>query len=303
MIEFGKPNRKAFTLVELLVVIAIIGVLIALLLPAVQAAREAARRSSCTNNLKQWALAVHNYHDTNRRFQLGLTSNGSRANWWIYALPYAEQENLYDLVNFNSGGNTCCQNLGPNGAYNTIVESAACPSDPGAKFISSQGFQGNYVACYGSTDFQAMGFNVGTNGNGLFFRDSKTGFEDATDGSSNTVLLGEILVNDDYDTSSSHDIRGRYWNWHGGGVLFSTLHNPNTTVPDRTDVHCQSRPQRNLPCNSSNVNNLVSMRSNHPTGGLAAFADGSVHFIPETINNATWNNLGQRNDGNVIGDF
>ncbi|MCR9118186.1 MAG: DUF1559 domain-containing protein [bacterium] len=294
----GNRKRRGFTLVELLVVIAIIGVLIALLLPAVQAAREAARRSSCTNNLKQWALAIHNYHDTRRSFPVGLHDTHGRGNWWIHSLPYAEQNNLYDQANL-SPGNRCCSSLGPNGAANTVVDSATCPSDPNAGAVVNQGFQGNYVACFGDTDFQATGYNVGTNGNGIFFNRSKTGFQDITDGSSNTAMIAEILVNDGY---SGHDIRGRYWNFHGGGVLFSTLHNPNTTVGDRTDVHCQSRPEQNMPC-ASGGNNILSLRSQHPTGGLCAFADGSVHFIPETINNTTWNDLGQRNDGNVVGEF
>jgi len=293
-----KRSNSGFTLVELLVVIAIIGVLVALLLPAVQAAREAARRSSCNNNLKQYALGLHNSHDTFLKFPVGLHDTHGRGNWWIHVLPFVEEENLYQKANL-SPGNRCCGSLGTGGAHNVVVDSAACPSDPGGGHVDTQGFQGNYVGCFGDTDFQASGYNVGMNGNGIFYNRSETRFRDITDGTSNTVMLGEILVRQGY---SGHDIRGRYWNFHGGGVLFSTLHNPNTSVGDRTDVHCQSLPEQNLPCANSG-NNILSLRSWHPGGAQCAFADASVHFISETINNVTWNDMGQRNDGNVLGEY
>lgn len=291
-------NRRGFTLVELLVVIAIIGVLIALLLPAVQAAREAARRSSCNNNLKQQALAIHNYHDTNRKFPMGSATSEPRVNWWHHTLPYVEQTNLYEAVTPWTGN--CCNALSRNtGLYEAVVDSSVCPSDPNGGAVESQGFQGNYVANFGDTDF-AQGTQflaVGNNGNGVFFGGSKTGFQDLTDGSSNTALIGEILVAAGY--GSNHDMRGRYWNQHGGGIFFSTLRSPNTTAGDSVS-YCQSNTQ-GMPCGTGN--NVNSLRSWHPTGVQVAFSDGSVHFITETINLQTWNDIGQRNDGNVIGEY
>ncbi|MCR9116241.1 MAG: DUF1559 domain-containing protein [bacterium] len=293
-----QERRGGFTLVELLVVIAIIGVLIALLLPAVQAAREAARRTSCTNNLKQFGLALHNYHDTNQKFPIGGKHGEPRDTWWHHTLPYVEQNNLYEKINFNGTG--CCTALGTGGATTVVIDASTCPSDPGAGSVSGQGFQGNYVANFGSTHMEqgTVAYGYGDNGNGLFYGNSKTGFRDITDGSSNTALIAELLVNG--AATSQNDMRGRYWNNDGGGVFFSTLHNPNTTVQDKLKSYCVAAT--NMPCTTSG-NNIVSVRSQHPTGALCCFADGSVHFITETINNATWNNIGQRNDGNVLGEF
>ena len=148
-----------FTLVELLVVIAIIGVLVALLLPAVQQAREAARRIQCSNHLKQLGLAMHNYHDTFQQFPYaqyndvrGNRSHPNRGTWYPTMLPFVEQVALYDRLKPFFGTNAA-----PDWATleirSTIVDGMVCPSDPNGGKQGIQGLQGNYVVSAGSTDF------------------------------------------------------------------------------------------------------------------------------------------------------
>ena len=131
-------RKRGFTLVELLVVIAIIGILIALLLPAVQAAREAARRTQCTNNLKQFGLGMHNYHDTYKTFPYGHDNTGRRVTWFPLILPFIEQQALHD--EFDWVANSWFGAQAP--ACNRDVPGARCPSDPGGLKLQ-QGFHGN----------------------------------------------------------------------------------------------------------------------------------------------------------------
>jgi prepilin-type N-terminal cleavage/methylation domain-containing protein/prepilin-type processing-associated H-X9-DG protein len=201
-------RKRGFTLIELLVVIAIIAVLIALLLPAVQSAREAARRIQCVNNLKQIGLSLHNYHSAYNMFPLGGTlgfcdaSNGF-LNWTSWSaqalmLPYLEQGPLYNSANFNwavvSAGPTVCPEAGPinSTAYNTRVAGYLCPSDGNAGLVRIN----SYYASQGAANF---GDGSG-NSSGLF--DMQIGFSivDDTDGTSNTIAFSEALVGD----SSSH---------------------------------------------------------------------------------------------------
>jgi len=140
-------HRIGFTLVELLVVIAIIGILVGLLLPAVQAAREAARRIQCTNNLKQWSLGMQNYHDTYKTFPYGVDATARRVTWFPLVLPFIEQDALYDAFDFES-----TTWFGGQSPSTTDVETAHCPSAVGPTKIQ-QGIHGNYVACNGSEGF------------------------------------------------------------------------------------------------------------------------------------------------------
>jgi prepilin-type N-terminal cleavage/methylation domain-containing protein/prepilin-type processing-associated H-X9-DG protein len=213
-------TRRGFTLIELLVVIAIIAVLISLLLPAVQSAREAARRAQCTNNLKQIGLGIHNYHTTHNTFPLGGTAawtsgygpNQSWGTWTAQALllGYMEGQPLYNAINFN---HVCCWDIGAyinQTATTSILNVFICPSD-GLSPIPTQndvwtGNTNNYYASAGSsTDFY--------NPNGLFAEALKCyGVQTCTDGTSNTIAFGEALVGTGQDTPPSVK-------WRTGPVL------------------------------------------------------------------------------------
>jgi prepilin-type N-terminal cleavage/methylation domain-containing protein/prepilin-type processing-associated H-X9-DG protein len=308
-------KRKAFTLIELLVVIAIIAVLVGLLLPAVQKVREAAGRLKCQNNLKQLALGLHNYHSTYGRFPLGNSdpigndpgNEGDRRNWAVtYVLPFIEQQAFHDDIEAYLAKGAPYIVYYPNNK--TILPVFMCPSDPanpktltgGPGSTNQQGFHGNYAACAGSTSFNSpSGADGGTKLNGIFYVFSKTRLTDITDGTSNTVMLSELIISPDVTT---HDTRGRLFNpAKQGSVLFSTLYEPNTAVADRLEW-CQTIPMAPCRPTSSEVN--ISARSYHSGGVNAAFADGSNRFVTKNINLQTWNALGTRAGGEVAsGDF
>ncbi len=307
-------NRRAFTLVELLVVIAIIGVLVALLLPAVQAAREAARRSSCSNNLKQIGIGLHNYHDTKLAFPMGqnnwigqnASSKWQRSCWFQLHLPFVEQQPLFDQLDAYTKQTPAPGHVIAFPINNTIVKMFVCPSDgEGPKnettANSKQGFHGNYVLCAGSTVFNPTTPVADPNGinlNGMFFPFSTTKFASNLDGTSNTIYGGEILTVKD---TTAHDLRGRYWNTWQGNVLMSTLYPPNTTVGD-VSSYCITAPRR--PCQGLNTANVVqSARSNHPGGGMFLMGDASVRFIPSTVDLLTYQALGTRQQGETLGNF
>jgi prepilin-type N-terminal cleavage/methylation domain-containing protein len=319
-------HRAGFTLVELLVVIAIIGILVALLLPAIQAAREAARRSQCQNTIKQLAVAMHNHHDTFRRFPAGSRAwyGGSQPNklgyaWAISILPYLEQRSIYDVY---EGGNlledvtkfACCD--WPVAERNTIIPSFICPSQPtNADFIKAgdatngRGMTGNYAACGGngllaSGSGGCDGHGALDNTTGMFQCHRPKAFQDVLDGTSNTLLLAEILIND-----QDADHRGRYYNSHGGDCLFSTLHRPNSSVGDRIQLGCQPGNsavwQRLTPCSpvGGATETVISARSLHVGGVHAALADASVRFVSNDIDAATWSALGTVAGGEAIPNY
>ena len=196
-------QRRGFTLIELLVVIAIIAVLIALLLPAVQQAREAARRTQCRNNLKQLGLALHNYHDNLRTFPPGYVSlfdvagndTGAGWGWCSHLLPQLDQGPLYNQINFNVG----IEQVANDAVRVQTVPTLLCPSDTAPnrwqtamRDLSTGAFlsnicevaSANYVGMFGT-------FEPGVGGDDVFFRNSKIGLRDLTDGSSSTLLVGE----------------------------------------------------------------------------------------------------------------
>ena len=197
-----QPARRGFTLVELLVVIAIIGVLVALLLPAVQAAREASRRMKCTNHLKQFGVALHNYADTykvfpNRRGGFGgLQAN--RISPFVQLLPYLEQKAMHDRIQAGDPANpTAFPPGGPRGdaswaVWNTPPPVFRCPSDPAAITRGNSDKGHNYVLCEGD---QVNFVNTSTNTRGMFTRLACRRFAEVTDGTSNTLLMSETCCN------------------------------------------------------------------------------------------------------------
>ena len=313
----GAPLRKptAFTLIELLVVIAIIAVLVGLLLPAVQKVREAASRAKCQNNLKQLALGLHNYHSSYGGFPPGNTdpigndpgTEGDRRNWAVtYLLPFIEQQAFHDDIEAYLAKGAPYIVYYP--GNKTILSIFMCPSDPanpkiltgGPGSTNQQGFHGNYAACAGSASFNSStGADGGTRLNGMFYVFSKTRLTDISDGTSNTVMLSELIISPDL---TSHDTRGRLFNpAKQGSVLFSTLYEPNTSVADRL-LWCQSIPM--APCRQTYAQINLSARSYHAGGVNATLADGSNRFIANSINLQTWNALGTRAGGEAVGgDF
>ncbi len=302
-----------FTLVELLVVIAIIGVLVAMLLPAVQAAREAARRSSCQNNMRQIAIALHNHHDTHKVFAAGQPLGFYSSNWyadvgnrdrdrscWIGPmLNYMEQTPLADqfqtwIAPPTPPDHTC------NAPFAKIpIATLACPSDGNSPKISSlgQGIHTNYVTCHGSGYATPTADPRGQNLNGMFIGIKKLKMANVKDGLSNTVMLGELLVLD--DSASTHEIRGRVWNSIHAGTLFSTIYPPNSLVGDNVMGYCIA--DKKMPCGTQSVENTyVLARSWHPGGVNVALGDASVRFIPDTIAPATWLAMGTRMGGEAV---
>ncbi len=307
--------RRGFTLVELLVVIAIIGILIALLLPAVQAAREAGRRSQCQNNLKQLSLACHNFHDAHKAFPVGSVGyfgadgGGDRRHWLFFILPFTEENAVYERYMdwFNAGGTAPWWNAPDRMA---ILPTFYCPSDVNSPKTqthedlgpgSDQGFHTNYVGCAASTSFNPNG-SFGDTLSGVFLYKNATTIKRILDGTSTTLLDSEILVALDTLTggySSGHDVRGRFWNpADQGAVVFSTQYPPNTTVPDALN-YCQNTVPA-APCISTNTNIVMYARSDHPGGVNAGMVDGSIRFIANDVDPTLYLQLGTIAGGETI---
>lgn len=308
------PNRRGFTLVELLVVIAIIGILVALLLPAVQAARESARRMQCSNSMKQIALGLHNYHTAHRSFMWGISDRQSEwgvqggldRNCWMHALlPYVEQTALYDRFMDQQKKGISALNWD---LRDTVVSVSICPSDPTQAKTktgsdrSNQGFSGNMVLCAGSTDF---GTRFSTNHmDGLFYSRSKVRIDDIRDGTSNTLMVSELILvpDDSYTTCTGegHDLRGRYNNPPLSNVLFTTLNPPNTNVPDVGTWCATNHPVSPCSCASGYNNERVHARSYHPGGVNGARADGGVGFYSSNADATVFRAIGTRAGGEIV---
>jgi prepilin-type N-terminal cleavage/methylation domain-containing protein len=298
---------SGFTLVELLVVIAIIGILVALLLPAVQAAREAARRTSCINNQKQWALALHNYHDSYKKFPPG-ASNNLRYSWVIKVLSFMEQQSLYNAYNHNDHFYNP-PNINQNADTGVCAQSLAtfyCPSDRanGAKWHGDSYWRsrGNYVVNFGNTRTNWPQLI------GPFQVNFAYSMSIMTDGTSNTLMLGEVVM---YAKDEVWDCRGDIYNDADSGCCFMTETTPNSTVPDACENSVCSAPDPTVknppPCTSGGTYDgsssapMVALRSKHTGGAISAMGDGSVQFFTQTIDPNTWRALGSTKAGDVAG--
>lgn len=316
-------GRKAgFTLIELLVVIAIIAILIALLLPAVQQAREAARRSQCKNNLKQLGLAMHNYHDTHGTFPYAYRSfdnppggaglppgtTKARDTWFHRVLPFIEQATLYNK--YESTNDVFVNGTQFRTLAATKIASFVCPSNPdygGAGANLSDGFQGTYGVCLAGSSVGgslATGLETTTSGKGMFFYASSIRMRDLIDGTSNTLLASESIARP-MDNVGAHGDFGQYWGgatW--GATGFTAAEPPNTTLSDV--VHsCKSTTVALAPCtpNATRGMQYNFARSYHTGGAHVLLADGSVRFASNNIHRQTFQNLGDRADGQVIGEW
>lgn len=316
---------RAFTLIELLVVIAIIAVLIALLLPAVQQAREAARRTQCKNNLKQIGLALHNYNSSYDCFPVG-NHFEYKGNWRVSILPYMDQAAAYSILSFNGGSALF---TGWNPAYdapNTIlsgyfVPGFNCPTSTlpknstlGSMNNFANGQTHDYVGIGGGVDETiAPDWDPAGRGqcsdivysgrdcyNGLLPALRHKSFKDASDGTSNTMLVAEQsgLV-------GNQDLRANYWGgWTGtslGRTKFPAVTGCEivagiTTL--RYQINAKTAPSGAYPWYLNTVIN-----SFHAGGTHVVFADGSTRFLSENMNLATLVRLAVSNDGQVLGDF
>lgn len=319
-------RHRGFTLIELLVVIAIIAVLIALLLPAVQQAREAARRVQCTNNLKQLGLAFHNYHDTHLSFPLNASSSLYGYSPQAQILPFIEQGNLHGLIDFNQSlllGPPQSPTVNPEARpiIDHTIAVLTCPSDGGDIYYLDQNndrWAGtNYLVNGGSGD----SFNYCSRVNdGLFWNGSRTRLTEITDGTSHTILTAEGLFGDrGEDSSMLLDAQRQLKRVGGGGVCSATADALAARAATRFEgaragAWIRSAPYFTFlngyyPPNSPHPDVvhhgeiLTAARSQHAGGANAAFADGSVRFIPESIDLDIWRNLFSRNDGQVTGAF
>lgn len=310
-------NRVGFTLVELLVVIAIIGILVALLLPAVQAAREAARRMQCSNNLKQIALALHGYHDVHRTLPPGWLwappadqSGGSSWAWSAFILPYLEQTNLHDQLRVNVGGALVPPTGDPT---DILLPMYVCPSDAGPDAIAfyRNYAKSNYPGVNGTAgDSDGDGIPDGRpaaalndpDANGIFGRASHVSFADVLDGTSNTFAVGERESQYNFGAIWIRAIggggSGNNTNVVAGAVV--GVCNPFKRLNLHNDLSNSPGSVVPAPGNSDPVGNFSSL---HPGGAQFALCDGSVRFVGETIALRTYQNLANRKDGEVVGDY
>jgi prepilin-type N-terminal cleavage/methylation domain-containing protein/prepilin-type processing-associated H-X9-DG protein len=307
-------RRRAFTLVELLVVIAIIGILIALLLPAVQAAREAARRSQCTSNLKNLAVAMHNYHDLFGKFPFGFDEH--EALWSAMILPQVEQKPLYDTLLFTESGPGNWDSGSANTkACGTLIPVFRCPSLSIPEHIDNNGIPGrvpvSYRGCAGSNVYSDDASTIPASApagaksleetplNGIFFGDSNIRLADVMDGSSNTVLIGESYT----DTYVKDGQEMDFWQFGspqtGGWVAGKTGGTEYSEGLGSTGPKINSRLDPSLP----GVIMEMSFGSYHPSGANFALADGSVRFLSEDMDIVIYQRLGSRSGKEAVGDF
>ena len=306
-------HRSGFTLIELLVVIAIIAILIGLLLPAVQKVREAAARAQCTNNLKQWGLAMHNYHDANSTLPYA-GQRTPRRTFYVELWPYIEQTALANQYNKTLGFfqvPNCVQNA-ETGLIAQPQKLYYCPSDrPGALWKNDPYWRarGNYVANYGGNYLFAeppepsadgpFGW-LSSGGFGGYVPYRKT-LVSITDGTSNTLMMSETrLPRGDADADGRGDVMN-----DGNSHWFMTLTNPNTSVPDRNSNVCPAsvaaNPDPTMPCIKAS-DNLMAARSRHTGGVNAARCDGSVAFYSNNIGANPWRALGTATTGEVFSE-
>jgi prepilin-type N-terminal cleavage/methylation domain-containing protein len=313
--------RAAFTLIELLVVIAIIAILIALLVPAVQKVREAAARTQCTNNLKQWGIAMHAYHDSHKQFPPGATNNNGtpptppwsvRQTWVRFLWPYIEQGVLSakDDPSQPFYVTPCTVPNTMNGLCGQRVPLYYCPSDSGANLDDpSQTYcrcRGNYVVNWGNAQYDqpppgAMAPFAHLNGNRS--TPLPVHMEKITDGTSQTLMMSEYLMSDSHD---DNDWRGDFQN-DDGTFRFHTLLTPNSSAMDQVNWANSPAPGGPpysdpwMPCNT-NSPEYNAARSRHMDGVNASLCDASVRFFSNNIPVATWQALGTMNGNEPLND-
>jgi prepilin-type processing-associated H-X9-DG protein len=300
-----KALRRAFSLFELLVILALLALLFALLLPAVAKVRQAANRAKSQNNLKQIALAVHNYHDANNCLPPGVDDN--HFSTAAYILPYIEQDNLYRLIDFKKPITEKPNEV----VRHTTIKVFLSPDDP------QEGVKDNL----GATNYL---FNAGSkfpleDNDGIFFRNSKLKFAEVPDGLSNTMMAGETLkgdagtkaidvrrqhvqlakdalkdLNDESGVkefaANQHIAGDRCASWMDGSFLQGTMTGTRVLNDKKPDVNCAGQ------------GGLSGLRSLAKTSNIA-MCDGSVRAVADTVSLDVWKLLACRNDGMPLPDF
>ena len=308
-------RRRGFTLIELLVVIAIIAVLIALLLPAVQQAREAARRTQCKNNMKQLGLAMHNYHDTHGVFPFGWDER--EAGWQAMILPQIELSSLYNTLIWQESGLGNWDAVGsPNlTACETVITAFRCPSMAVPEHINNNSIPGRSPVSYravassiaASDDTSTIPAGSGTtvsleqaNHDGMFFGCSSVKIRDVSDGTSSTIMIGESFT----DPTYVKDGQGMdYWQigspQTGGWVLGGIGGTEYSELVGSTFARINSR--RDPTVHGTAIE--MSFGSWHVGGAHFTMADGTVRFISENVDLQVYRRLATRGGGEVVGEF
>ncbi|MEX0613270.1 MAG: DUF1559 domain-containing protein [Pirellulales bacterium] len=298
-------RQGGFTLVELLVVIAIIGILVALLLPAIQAAREAARRTQCANNLRQLGIASHGYHDTHKVFPPGAFRDGltydlaQNMTWLARLLPLIEESGIAAGIDWKKKVTDHPEIIG--------LELAVirCPSDEGLR-VNPQYAPTNYVACVGTSGFTEKGIPyIVPPPDGLYYTDSRERIKNVTDGTSHTMAFSECRINNpwirrfgstvvidcalrnanqQFSDNTPAGTRGRGESWFDGTSsqtwAYNTLQPPNDPLTP------------NHECENYSTHGNFAARSRHPSGVHVVFVDGSLRFVSDSINITFWRALG-----------
>ncbi len=333
-----KSNLQfGFTLVELLVVIAIIGVLVGLLLPAVQSAREAARRMQCSNNLKQLGLAFHNYESANRKFppSSSATLTGYHyPNQWFRILPYIEKSPLYGKLGVFDSTSGAQMWMGDTSTGTAVIRDILrdlvmpewrCPSTNLPLFQQEIGF--NFlVPCYvgiGGSSVHRSTDQVGPSGSfcsagGVFVGNRPIKIGDVTDGTSNTMMVGEnSAIPPNFDGSEYRIGTSRSGTWTGnknprepnGNRTWSSTgaHDTANATTDMRSYNVSTIRQTPNPKGLANfqLSRVCNppLKSKHTGGVMILRVDGSVSFITDTIDLALMYSLADRDDGNVVGDY
>ena len=292
-------KKAGFTLVELLVVISIIGILIGMLLPAVQSAREAARRLHCQNNLRQHGIALSSYHDQYRRFPAGFVWP-NKTMWSGQLLPYLEQVPLHDTLNFGlpwtePPNSTACA---------TYLQVFRCPSSSAPNHLNAQGIDdrvpSNYLGCSSGTVARESGPppRVGAfNSDGIFYVNSGVTIAEVRDGTSNTVAIGEAVFRFEHSGVDHSGVSQFIDHWYIGTP--EGAGNEISEGMGSTAAPVNAHRDRTLFVDERELG----FGSWHPGGVQVVFVDGHVEFIPDSIDRDTWRALGTRDGFDVRRDL